>query len=363
MPQSLSLTMIVKNEAGRLPRALQNARLYADEIVVVDTGSTDETRAIAAKLADQVLDFAWCDDFAAARNHGIERCSKDFVMWLDADDLVSEETARGIRAELAGAVDWDVLVLPYQYGPDMCIPRERLFRNRAGLVFHYPVHECVQWGPPLRSAFRQLVIRHEKHDAALATERNFRILRKAVESARYRDAYRMWWHLGREHVDRNEPAQAALAFLQALRQTNVPVSHQATIRYELGCALVRKGDLEGALAAFGAAIAISPCWREPFFECARLHYHANEPFKAIPLLRACLQIPKVGDPWLQSFRSELYDDALIYDWLACASGGACEYDRAIEYVDRALAAHPGDARLLDNRRQYQEAKQKEGSRP
>jgi glycosyltransferase involved in cell wall biosynthesis len=80
MPHGLSLTMIVKNEAGRLPRSLGTARLYADEIVVVDTGSTDETRSIAAKLADAVLDFAGCDDFAAARDCGVLRCTRDFVM-------------------------------------------------------------------------------------------------------------------------------------------------------------------------------------------------------------------------------------------------------------------------------------------
>ena len=137
-----------------------------------------------------------------------------------------------------------------------------------------------------------------------------------------------------------------------------PRSHQATIRYELGCALANLGEREDALRQLGAAIALSPCWREPYFECARLHFDAHEPAKAIPLFQACLQIGAVGDPWLQSFRTEIYDDALIHDWLACAYGGAFDYARAIENVDRALAARPGDARLLDNRRQYLEARER-----
>ena len=94
MPPSLSLTVIMRDEEVHVPQLLATAHLYADEIVIVDTGSTDRTKEEARKYTTSVYDFVWCDDFSAARNYGIERCTKDFVMWLDADDVIREEDAR-----------------------------------------------------------------------------------------------------------------------------------------------------------------------------------------------------------------------------------------------------------------------------
>ncbi len=76
---TLALTMIVRNEEAHIGTALQHARRFADQIVIVDTGSTDRTKEICATVADEVLDFEWCDDFAKARNVGLERCTTDFI--------------------------------------------------------------------------------------------------------------------------------------------------------------------------------------------------------------------------------------------------------------------------------------------
>ena len=83
--------MIVRNEAERLPGCLESVADLVDEIVIVDTGSTDATKAVAARFGAKVkiFDFAWCDDFAAARNESLRRAGGDWVLWLDADDRVS----------------------------------------------------------------------------------------------------------------------------------------------------------------------------------------------------------------------------------------------------------------------------------
>jgi glycosyltransferase involved in cell wall biosynthesis len=82
----LSLCMIVKNEKDNLPRCLASAKPYVDEIIVVDTGSDDETPEIAAELGAKVSYFEWCDDFAAARNYAISQASGDWILMLDADE-------------------------------------------------------------------------------------------------------------------------------------------------------------------------------------------------------------------------------------------------------------------------------------
>jgi GT2 family glycosyltransferase len=83
----VSLTMIVRDEQNNLPACLQSVRGVFDEIVVVDTGSTDRTAEIARSFGARVFDFVWVDDFAAARNAALARATGDYACWLDADDV------------------------------------------------------------------------------------------------------------------------------------------------------------------------------------------------------------------------------------------------------------------------------------
>ena len=87
----ISLCMIVRNEEDVLGRCLQCARSFADEIIVVDTGSTDGTKAVAENFTQKVFDFPWTDDFAAARNYSFSKATRDYIMWLDADDVLRTE--------------------------------------------------------------------------------------------------------------------------------------------------------------------------------------------------------------------------------------------------------------------------------
>ncbi len=101
---TLGVVMIVKNEEQNLPHILSDTHGFADEIVVVDTGSTDNTVAIAQSFGATVGSFAWTDDFAAARNRSIEMAGSDYLMWLDADDRIDETECTKLR-ELKGRLD------------------------------------------------------------------------------------------------------------------------------------------------------------------------------------------------------------------------------------------------------------------
>ncbi len=92
--------MIVRNEAERLGACLDSLQGLVDETVVVDTGSTDATVAIAEARGAKVCSFAWVDDFAAARNESLRQCSGDWVLVLDADERLDAEGAAAIRAAL-----------------------------------------------------------------------------------------------------------------------------------------------------------------------------------------------------------------------------------------------------------------------
>ena len=88
---SLSVCLIVKDEEAVIARCLNCAAKFADEIIVVDTGSSDGTVAEVKKFTDEVYFYKWNDDFSAARNFSLEKAGCDFVMWLDADDVISDE--------------------------------------------------------------------------------------------------------------------------------------------------------------------------------------------------------------------------------------------------------------------------------
>ena len=91
---SISLCMIVRNEEKVLGRCLACVQGFADEIIIVDTGSTDRTKEIAFSFTDKVYDFKWKDDFAAARNFAFSRGTGDYLFWLDADDVIRQEEWR-----------------------------------------------------------------------------------------------------------------------------------------------------------------------------------------------------------------------------------------------------------------------------
>jgi GT2 family glycosyltransferase len=100
----VSLTMIVRDEQENLSHCLESVRGLFDEIVVVDTGSIDPTKEIAAEFGARVFDFEWVDDFAAARNEALSHATGDYAFWLDADDLVEPVEREKLRTLFDGLV-------------------------------------------------------------------------------------------------------------------------------------------------------------------------------------------------------------------------------------------------------------------
>ncbi|AUN08280.1 glycosyltransferase family 2 protein [Clostridium botulinum] len=94
---TISLCMIVKNEEITLERCLNCGEDFVDEIIIVDTGSTDKTKEIAKKFTDKIYDFEWLQDFAAARNFSFSKATKEYIFYLDADDIILEEDQKKLK--------------------------------------------------------------------------------------------------------------------------------------------------------------------------------------------------------------------------------------------------------------------------
>lgn len=144
---SLCVSMIVRNEEQMLPDCLASlAVLPPHSLVVVDTGSTDGTKAVLAAAGARVIDFAWCDDFSKARNVALEHADGDWVLVLDADERVSPELgaqlAELLRDERAGAATL-VMHNVQAHGHVREARLLRLFRRHPSVRFRYPIHEDV----------------------------------------------------------------------------------------------------------------------------------------------------------------------------------------------------------------------------
>ncbi len=146
MPPSLSLCMIVKNEERDLPRCLESVRGLADELIIVDTGSTDSTPSIAAQHNAKLLPFDFSRvDFAAARNHGLAHATGRWILVLDADESLGPHSRPLISNRIALDHQAGYFLERHNHWPQKVTKdyAVRLFPNRAGHRYRGRVHETV----------------------------------------------------------------------------------------------------------------------------------------------------------------------------------------------------------------------------
>ena len=147
----VSLCMIVRDEEHNLAECLAPVAGLFDEIVIVDTGSTDNTPAIAREFTPHVHEFAWCDDFAAARNESLRHATGDWIFWLDADDRVRPQDVARLK-ELLDSLDerpraflMDTRLLPMGAQDELSlVTHQRLFRRHPNVRWQGRVHEQLR---------------------------------------------------------------------------------------------------------------------------------------------------------------------------------------------------------------------------
>ena len=232
---TVSLCMIVRDEEALLGRCLASVRDGVDEIVVVDTGSRDRTKQIAADYGARVLDFPWRDDFSAARNFAFSQGSMDYLLWLDADDLVPERTAAALRTLADGRAD--LVMLPYRAGFDgggrctFWYWRERLVRRTAGFCWQGAVHECIV--PAGRVVRADFPVEHRPGEKP-RSDRNLRILqRQLAETGTLPPRERYYY--GRELLEAGRCEEAAAQLTLFLEGDGRPADKAEACRLLAGC--------------------------------------------------------------------------------------------------------------------------------
>lgn len=198
---TISLCMIVKNEERVLERCLNSVRDAVDEIVIVDTGSTDRTEEIARRFTDRIYSFPWIDDFAAARNEAFSKATKEFILWMDADDvLLTKDREALLRCKETLPLSVNVVMMKYNTAfdengnPTYSYYRERLIRNGMGFRWQGAVHEAITPFGEIR--YWDTAVTHRKEKLP-ESGRNLRIMEKLLSRGEQMEP-RMRFYYARE---------------------------------------------------------------------------------------------------------------------------------------------------------------------
>ncbi|MBM3845416.1 MAG: glycosyltransferase, partial [Verrucomicrobia bacterium] len=191
----LTVCMIVKNEERFLGRCLASVKGIADQIVVIDTGSTDRTVEIASSHGAEVLLHPWRDDFASARNASLAPARGDWILQLDADEELSEEAIPRLKEAMRDkeAISWRLPLVDVGKEKEGCHHVPRLFRNAPGVRYVGRIHEHTfaslqtmgaEWG--LESRIGKALILHHGYSDQIEkgrgkAQRNLRLLELAVQ--------------------------------------------------------------------------------------------------------------------------------------------------------------------------------------
>lgn len=247
---TLSLCMIVRDEEKVLGRCLESVRGLADEIVIADTGSEDGTKDIAARYTDRLYDFRWTGDFSAARNFAFSKGTKDYLMWLDADDVIPpDEVKRLIDFKKTLSVDTDVVMMPYAVRFDeagrstFTYYRERIVRNRAGFCFQGRVHEVIP--PSGKIVYSDIRVEHHKVKEADG-DRNLRIYEEMERSGEIFDSRALYYY-GRELLFHHEYERAEKILEKFLERPDGWIENRIDAARNLAVCHYRLGNEEQVL--------------------------------------------------------------------------------------------------------------------
>jgi glycosyltransferase involved in cell wall biosynthesis len=330
--------MIVKNEEAVLARCLESIKDAVDEIIIVDTGSTDKTKEIALGYTTNVYDFEWIEDFSAARNFSFKKATMDYQMWLDADDVVpphSLEKILQLKKDLDPAIDMVTMRYITHYDADgkpiLISTRERLLKTSQKYKWMDAVHECI---PLVNNLFQSdIEISHQKLLVEGNSTRNLKIY-QALEEKGEGLTPRQQYYYARELSDHLQWAKAAEYFEKFLDDGKGWIEDNIASCFNLGLCYKNLNEEDKILSALIRSFQ----YDSPRAEiCSELGYYYKNKMDFRRALKWFLVAAFLGDP--NSFGFVLIDYwGYIPNIEACVCySNLGDYENALIFNERAAA--------------------------
>lgn len=257
----ISLCMITRNEEKCLSKCLNSVKDYVDEIIIVDTGSTDKTCAIAESFAVKLYHYSWEDDFSRARNFGIEKASMEWIIYLDADETLENPSLLKTIINNGGK-DIDAYLFKIKnfsnndHTEFETSTSARMFRNKQEYRFIGRIHEQL----PLKSekiAMTDLILNHYGYTPLITSEknkieRNISILKKILENDK-EDGFN-FYNIGNEYVRLNQIDKAIMCYKKALDLINGDIGYESRLYKMLAISLISMQEWDECLQLLNKGI-------------------------------------------------------------------------------------------------------------
>lgn len=318
--KKVTLCMIVRNEEKNLGDCLKCCADLVDEIIIVDTGSTDRTKSIAQQFQAKVYDFPWVDSFAAARNEALRHATSPWIFWMDADDRIDEENRAKLRSLFAGLKDElaayliSCRVMPSQPNqPIRVVDHTRVFPNHPQIRWHYRVHEqilpaVVRQGGQVRRT--DAAVFHVGYTDEITSmnklQRNIRLMEMDYKE-NPSDPFTLY-NLGRAYERLGKLAEALAMWEKSLAHAAPQETYVAKLYFLLAQGSHQIGRKVEALTACLAGLARFPTDVELLLLASNLIMDCGDLRAAEACLLRLLQMPRDAitlgdDPGLRTFKA------------------------------------------------------------
>ncbi|MGG1397250.1 glycosyltransferase family 2 protein [Bacillus salipaludis] len=354
---TISLCMIVKNEEEVLDQCLKSVSDLCDEIIIVDTGSMDKTKEIAKKYTDKIFNFKWGDDFSAARNFAFSLAKMDYLLWLDADDILLEEDQKKFK-DLKMNLDSNVDAVSMKYiinfdeygNPSFFYRRHRLVKRNNHFKWVGPVHEYLEVSGRIFSS--DIAVVHRKGDKRAtnhSTGRNLTIYEKRIKNGEDFSPRDLFYYAN-ELKDHKQFKKAIIYYTEFLDTKKGWIEDNIRACLYMAESYAMLGEKDKEMESLLKTLAYDIPRPE---SCCRIgdHFKLKKDFHtAIFWYKMAIQ-NKIQNP--QGFQKEAYST-----WYPHLSLCVCYWEagcvtKSIEHNEMAKQYRPNDSQVLFNERFFE----------